>query len=86
MANKANYISRVRENAIQLIEALEAFDALYAEYNALGYSSGLQNSDFTGENADLTAAQFIDALGNIETYRATFFSSFYATNVFKLRR
>ena len=85
MAAKANFVSRYRSSTVKLIEALEEVDALKAEYDGLGYSSTLVDGDMTGANADLTAQQFKDALGNIETFRASFFSSNFDDNVFRLR-
>ncbi len=83
--NRANFISRYRASALKIIEALEELDALKAEYDALGYSSSIVDGDFTGANADLTATPFKDALANLETFRASFFSSNFDDNVFKLR-
>lgn len=85
MALKANFISRYRDSVTKLLEALEEVDGMKAEYDGLGYSSGLVDGDFTGSNSDLTATQFKDALGNIETFRASFFSNNYDDNVYRLR-
>jgi hypothetical protein len=85
MAAKANFVSRYRASAVKLLEALEEVDAMKAEYDGLGYSASLVDGDMTGANADLTAQQFKDALGNIETFRASFFSSNFDDNVFRLR-
>jgi hypothetical protein len=85
MAAKANFISRYRAAATKLLQALEEVDAMKAEYDGLGYSATLVDGDFTGSNTDLTAQQFKDALGNVETFRASFFSSNFDDNVFKLR-
>ncbi len=63
MANKSNFITEVRAAVTELLDAMyERVVALGTEYDMLDYASQLTDEDFVGDNADLTAAQFKDAL------------------------
>jgi hypothetical protein len=86
MAVKSDFISRYRTTATAILSNLATLHELKAQYDALAYSSGVVDGDFVGSNADLTAQQFKDALGNLETFRASFFSSFYDANVYRLKQ
>jgi hypothetical protein len=85
-AQRSNFISRYNANAVKMIEALEAAQAMKTEFDTRDYTTSIVDGDFVGSNDHLTAAQFKDAVGNVETYRALFFSNFYSTNVMRLRR
>jgi hypothetical protein len=67
----ASFVSRTITAAQQFKAAYDALAGLAAEYNALGYSSALTNSDMTGNLVYLSAADvvsFYTAQGNLVTY------------------
>lgn len=63
---QGNFTSRAVQIAPQLIEILSQLDNLWLEWNALGYQPGganaIEDSDFIGDNAHMTAIALNDLL------------------------
>jgi hypothetical protein len=61
-AKKTNHVSNVVRAVVRLLDDVAALKALAAEAQDLHYSDpgqgGLQDADFVGDNAYLTAAQY----------------------------
>lgn len=83
---RQNYISRYIAMGTRLLSVLDEAKALKQEFDTRDLTNGIVNGDFVGDNDHLTAAQFKDAVGNVESYRALFFSNFYDANVYRLKR
>ncbi len=71
MASESDFISRTRQTVTEILEAFYArWGELYAQYQALGYGTALVDEDFVGENSDLTAQQFKDAVAALNNVKA----------------
>ncbi|HYE59420.1 MAG TPA: hypothetical protein VD948_12985 [Rhodothermales bacterium] len=72
-ASKSDFITSHRQGVTRLIDALNNLQNLRRQYDALGYANattGITDADFTGANADLTAAEFkagVAAAANLNT-------------------
>lgn len=83
---KSDFISLYRMHISKFLEAWNELESLKKEYDALDYSTTLdQETDFVGENAEITKADFVAAVGSIATIGATITGDFHHTNLYKVR-
>lgn len=87
MAQKANYISQVRQTVSKFLDDVSTLRDLDLTWNAEGYSTGIVAGDFTGANADLTVAQFTSIIVSVEAVLALLSatSNAHYTNLLKAR-
>ena len=79
----ANFITRSVTAAQKFVDSYNAMVSLRAEWDALGYSTGIIDADFTGNNAYIASADlqaFYTSQGNL----VTFWGSGNGTNISKL--
>jgi len=84
-SGKANFIKIYRQTVADLIISLETLRSLRAEWDALGYSTGMADGDFFEENSGITAAEFATAVSSSGVLYDAFSGSGHDTNLYKVK-
>jgi hypothetical protein len=82
---KSDFITLYRMHVSRLLEAQAALEVLRQEWDALDYGNTLvQETDFIGENAEITKAQLADAVTSVGAIGTTLAAG-HRTNLYKVR-
>ncbi len=82
---KSDFVSLYRMHVSRLLEAQAALETLRQEWDALDYGNTLvQETDFIGENAEITKAQLADAATSISAIGGLLGQG-HRTNLYKIR-
>lgn len=87
MANPthSDHITKVRQAATKIIDAVDDLTALKAEYDALDLGSALTVNDFEGSNAHLNVAAIAAVEGTTLSAIKTLMAQGHATNLYKVK-
>jgi len=87
MANKQDFVTRLRASVTQILEGLGESKELLDHYLGLGYSdeANFDSEDFQAVHPDLTRADVIAAVGSLDAL-STFLAAGHRTNLERVRR
>lgn len=81
---KSDHVSKVRAQVRALLEAVNELAALRSEWDALGMSSALQDTDMIGENEGLLAVDIANVYTSATAIN-NLLAAGHATNLYKAK-
>lgn len=83
VAKHSNFVSRMVAEVGQFLETYQELQQLRAEWDALGYSSAITQTDLDGLNSHLTPQMLADAFSSLAAIKAVMDQG-HATNLYKI--
>lgn len=85
MSRRSDFITEVRDEATNILNAVDNLQALRREWTALDYANTLEVSDFEGANEDATVAEVSAVVGTTLDALQGLLDAGHATNLNKIR-